>query len=142
MINVDDYTQPVETVIAQERNLVFSRPLKVESYKALFDEWCEVNPRAIKEIEMTALAIDRRGLRVSTKYLIEKQRYEGRSKLVAVPYVDQRGNQYEFNINNTVTPLLARLLLSRHPEMRIETRKSMFDIKNRKENSQCFRENR
>ena len=46
------------------------------------------NPKALREIELTALAIDARGLRVSTKYLIEKQRYEGTTKLVGVPFVD------------------------------------------------------
>lgn len=128
-MNTDDYTQPVEAVIAQERDFVFPVPLKAASYRALFAEWCRVNPKAVHEIELTALAIDRRGMRVSTKYLIERQRYEGRSKLVAVPYVDQYGVTHHYNINNNVTALMARWLLDKYPEMRIETRKSMFNEK-------------
>lgn len=38
-MNVDDYTQPVEAVIAQERAFVFPVPLKAESYRELFNEW-------------------------------------------------------------------------------------------------------
>lgn len=126
-MNTDDYTQPVEAVIAQERAFVFPVPLKAESYRRLFAEWCRVNPKATHEIELTALAIHRRGLKVSTKYLIERTRYESAYRLVAVPYVDQYGNPHHYSINNTVTPLLARWLLELHPELRIETRKSMFD---------------
>ena len=126
-MNTDDYTQPIESVIAQERACVCPVPLKAESYRALFDAWCKANPKAIREMELTALAIHARGLRVSTKYLIERQRYEGACRLVPVPYVDQCGNAREYGINNNVTPLLARWLLDRHPDMRIETRKSIFD---------------
>lgn len=132
-MNTDDYTQPVEAVIAQERAFVFPVPLKAASYRALFEEWCRVNPQALREIELTALAIDQRGLRVSTKYLIERQRYEGRSKLVCVPYTDQYGATHNYNINNTITPLLARWLLKKHPDMRIETRKSLFDTEQEKD---------
>lgn len=131
-MNTDDYTQTVESVMAQERVGTFSVPLKAESYRALFDAWCDANPKAIREIEMTAVAIDARGFRVSTKYLIERLRYEGRSKLVAVPYVDQHGCEHRYSINNTVTALLGRWLLDRHPDMRIEQRKSMFDRKEEK----------
>lgn len=126
---VDDYTQPVEAVAAREREFVFPVPLKAASYRALFDEWCRVNPKAAHEIELTALAIDRRGMQVSAKYLIERTRYESACKLVPVPYIDQYGTRHEYSINNSVTPLLGRWLLSRNPELRIETRKSMFDGK-------------
>lgn len=78
----------------------------------------------LKPLRLEAAA---RGSRVSTKYLIERMRYEGRSKLVAVPYVDQYGVEHDYCINNTITPLMARWLLSLHPEMRIVTHKSMFD---------------
>lgn len=128
-MNVDDYTQPVEAVIAQERAFVFPVPLKAESYRELFNEWLRVNPKAAHEIELTALAIHRRGLRVSTKYLIERVRYESAYRLVAVPYTDQHGITHHYSINNTVTPLLARWLLENNPDLRIETSKSMFDRK-------------
>ncbi len=126
-MDVDDYTQPIEAVIAQERAYVFPVPLKAESYRELFAEWRRLNPKAMHEIELTALAIDRRGMRVSTKYLIERCRYESACKLVPVPYVDQYGARHSYSIDNTITPLLARWLLDLHPELRIETRKSMFD---------------
>lgn len=87
-MDTDNYTQPLEAVMREERQRVYSMPLKVEDRRYLFKEWCEKNPKALREIELTALAIDARGLRVSTKYLIEKQRYEGTTKLVGVPFVD------------------------------------------------------
>lgn len=127
VINIDDYTQPLEAVIAQERATVCPVPLKVESYVALFAAWLDANPKAAHEIEAVALAINVRGLNVSTKYLIERQRYEGRTRLVPIPYVDQYGNTHHYSINNTITPLLARWLLELHPDLRIELRKSMFD---------------
>jgi hypothetical protein len=66
-------------------------------------------------------------LRVSTKYLIEKQRYEGTTKLVGVPFVDDQGNEHTYGINNSDSSLLARWLLERNPKLRIELRTSMFD---------------
>ncbi|WP_165247525.1 hypothetical protein [Adlercreutzia sp. ZJ141] len=128
-MNVDDYTQPVEAVIAQERAFVLPVPLKAASYRALFDAWRRANPKVMHEIELTALSIHRRGLRVSAKYLIERTRYESSYTLVAVPYVDQYGEAHHYIINNTITPLLSRWLLEQHPDLRIETRRSMFDRK-------------
>ena len=126
-MNTDDYTQSVEAVIAQERRRVYSMPLKVSDRRYLFKEWCEKNPRALREIELTALAIDARGLRVSTKYLIEKQRYEGHVKLNGVPFYDDQGNEHTYGINNSDSSLLARWLLERNPKLRLEQRTSMFD---------------
>ena len=126
-MNTDDYTQSVEAVIRQERQRVYSMPLKVSDRRYHFKEWCEHNPKALREIELTALAIDARGLRVSTKYLIERQRYEGRVKLVGVPFFDDSGVEHTYGINNSDSSLLARWLLERNPEMRIELRQSMFD---------------
>ena len=45
---------------------------------------------------------------------------------------DQHGITHHYSINNTVTPLLARWLLENNPDLRIETRKSMFDRKDEK----------
>lgn len=81
-MDVDDYTQPLESVVRQERMAVYPVPLKLKDRQELFERWCKLNPQALRQIELTALAIDQRGLRVSTKYLIEKQRYEGTCKLV------------------------------------------------------------
>lgn len=126
-MDLDDYTQPLEAVIAQERSKARPMPLAVRDRMELFEEWMRLNPQAVREIELTALAIDARGLRVSTKYLIEKQRYEGSARLVPVTFFDQHGNSHTYGINNGITPLLARWLLARHPEMNIVTKKSYFD---------------
>lgn len=126
-MNVDDFTQPLEAVIAQEYDMVYPIPLKAKSYIELFAAWIRANPQAAHEMESVARAIDAQGLRVSAKYLIERQRYEGRTPLVAVPYMDQYGAVHDYMINNTITPLLARWLKERNPEMCIEMRKSMFD---------------
>lgn len=87
-MDVDDYTQPLESVMRQEQLAMYPVPLKLQDRQELFKLWCELNPRALRQIELTALAIDQRGIRVSAKYLIEKQRYEGAVKLVGVPFVD------------------------------------------------------
>ena len=123
-MDVDDYTQPLESVMRQERFATCSVPLKLQDRQELFKLWCKLNPRALRQIELTALAIDQRGIRVSAKYLIEKQRYEGAVKLVGVPFVDGNG------INNTDTPLLARWLLKRHPKLNIKLRNSIYDKEN------------
>ena len=70
-VDYEDYTQSLEKVMSDERKGVYSMPLKTEDRKYLFAEWCRLNPKALREIELTALAIDARGMRVSTKYLIE-----------------------------------------------------------------------
>ena len=126
-MDLDDYTQPLESVIAQERSKARPMPLAVRDRMELFEEWMRLNPQAVREIELTALAIEARGLRVSTKYLIEKQRYEGSARLVPVTFFDQHGNSHTYGINTGITPLLARWLLARHPEMNIVTKKSYFD---------------
>lgn len=130
-MNVDDYTQPLEAVIGRERS--YSYPLRPDERRELFAEWCRLNPDALRVIELTAIAIDARGMRVSTKYLIEKQRYEGRVKLVGVPFRDSHGYEHVFGINNTDSALLARWLLERNPDMNLQTRKSMFDKENKHE---------
>ena len=48
-MNTDDYTQPLEAVMRQERQRVYSMPLKVSDRRYLFKEWCEKNPQAIRE---------------------------------------------------------------------------------------------
>lgn len=129
-MDVDDYTQPLEAVMRQERLATYSVPLKLRDRQELFKLWCELNPRALRQIELTALAIDQRGIRVSAKYLIEKQRYEGAVKLVGVPFVDGNGVEHVYGINNTDTPLLARWLLKQHPKLNIKLRNSIYDKEN------------
>ena len=125
-MDTDNYTQPLESVMREERK-PRSLPLKARDNMELFEEWVRINPDAMREIELTALAIDARGIRVSTKYLIEKQSYEGSAKLNPVTFYDDQGNPHTYGINNTITPLLARWLLERHPEMNIWTKHSLFD---------------
>lgn len=79
-MDTDNYTRPLEAVMREERQ-PRPLPLKARDHMELFEEWVRINPDAMREIELTALAIDARGIRVSTKYLIEKQRYEGGAKL-------------------------------------------------------------
>ena len=126
-MNTDDYTKSLEAVMAQERELVCSVPLRAESYVYLFDLWCKANPEALREMEDIAVAINARGGRVSAKYLIERLRYEGKARLHAVPYRDQYGMARFYNIHNTLTPLIARWLVGRHPSMNVQLKKSMFD---------------
>ena len=121
IIDVDDYTQPLDDVVRAEKLATYPLPLKVEDRQRLFDEWCRLNP--------DALDIDARGMRVSAKYLIERQRYEGSVKLVGVPFFDGDGVRHLYAINNTDTPLIARWLLGRHPDLDIETRKSVYGDK-------------
>ena len=129
-MDVEDYTQPVESVMHAERSHAYPMPLKAKDRVFLFKEWCEKNPIALREIELTAIAIDARSIRVSTKYLIEKHRYEGSVNLVGVPFFDDQGNEHVYSINNSDSSLLARWLHMRHPDMHIELRKSMFDKEN------------
>ena len=125
-MDTDDYTRPLEAVMRDERK-PRPLPLKARDHLELFEEWMRLNPDAMREIELTALAIDARGLRVSTKYLIEKQRYEGGARLNPVTFYDDQGMPHVYGINNTITPLLARWLLKRHPEMNIDVKHSYFD---------------
>lgn len=125
-MDTDNYAQPLEAVMREERQS-HPLPLKARDHMELFEEWVRINPDAMREIELTALAIDARGIRVSTKYLIEKQRYEGGAKLNPVTFYDDQGNPHTYGICNTITPLLARWLLERHPEMNIRTKHSLFD---------------
>ncbi len=100
-MDTDNYTQPLEAVMRQERQRVYSMPLKVADRRYLFKEWCEKNPRRCAKSSLQRSQSTFRGLRVSTKYLIEKQRYGGTTKLVGVPFVDDQGNEHTYGINNS-----------------------------------------
>lgn len=124
-MNVDDFTQPLEAVMAQERR--FATPLSAEDRERLFADWREANAGALEEMEDWALAFDMMGRRVSARYLIEKERHEGSCRLVPIPFADQYGKVHTYSINNSDGSLLSRWLLSKFPNMNIETRKSVFD---------------
>ena len=61
-INVDDFTQPIEAVVAQERAATYPVPLKAQSYVDLFIDWLKANPKAAHEIEAVALGSGGAGL--------------------------------------------------------------------------------
>lgn len=126
-MDTSDLTRPLEAVMADERGRIRPWPLRAEDRRELFAEWCRKNPDVLRDIELTALSIDAHGLRVSTKYLIERQRYEGRYKAEGVPFTDYQGTVHVYSINNSDSSLMARWLLARHPEMNVVTRRSMFD---------------
>ena len=126
-VDFDNMAQPLESVMREERLAVYPLPLKIKDRAELFRKWCELNPKTLQSIELMALAINARGMRVSTKYLIEKQRYEGDYRLTGVPFMDGNGQEHMYAINNTDTPLLSRWLLERHPGLNIEQRKSIYD---------------
>lgn len=84
-MNTHDYDLPVAAVMSAERKRR-PYPLRAQDHKDLFEEFALLNPCVMREMELTALSIDSRGMRVSAKYLIE-----------------------------------------RHPDMRIETRRSFLD---------------
>jgi len=98
-MNTDDFTQPLESVMRQERMAVYPLPLKIQDRAELFTKWCELNPKTLRNIELTALAIHQRGMRVSTKYLIEKQRYEGSHQITGVPFFEANVRDYEGNVS-------------------------------------------
>lgn len=126
-MDVDDYTQAPESVAWQERGHVYPRALRAQDRRALFERWREANPGVMYEMERMALDLSRRGKRVSAKYLIEKERYEGHCRPVGVPFFDEDGQLHRYGINNSDAPLITRWLLERHPEMDVKPRRSMFD---------------
>lgn len=88
----------------------------------LFEAFAEANPGAIRAMEAKAVSLDKRGLHVSAKYLVEWLRYESGIRINRVRYETPRGTR-SFALNNVITPYLARWLKERHPEMRIEIRR-------------------
>lgn len=62
-MDTDNYAQPLEKVMREERR-PRPLPLKARDHMELFEEWVRINPDAMREIELTALAIDARGIRV------------------------------------------------------------------------------
>jgi hypothetical protein len=78
-------------------------------------------------MERMALDLARRGKRVSAKYLMERERYEGTCRPVGVAFYDEEGTPHRYAINNSDAALITRWLLDRHPEMDVKPRHSMFD---------------
>jgi hypothetical protein len=126
-MDLDDYTQPPESVAWAERGHVYPRSLRARDRRELFRQWCELNPGVLDEMERMALDLARRGKRVSAKYLMERERYEGTCRPVGVAFYDEEGTPHRYAINNSDAALITRWLLDRHPEMDVKPRHSMFD---------------
>ena len=125
MINVDDYTQSVGSVMSAEKH--YRYPLEPNAIRELWMMWKQRNPEAMHYIEQQAIAINWTSYRVSAKYIVEKLRYESGIKLNAVPFVDEDGNERTYGINNTITHFIGVWLKERHPDMQIEVKRSRFD---------------
>lgn len=78
---------------------------------------------------MEAAAVWMMGMcrRVSSKYLIERERYEGTETLHGVAFLDSEGEPHTYCINNSDSSLIARWLHEKYPDMDIRLRSSMFD---------------
>ncbi|MCI6547629.1 MAG: hypothetical protein MR415_03155 [Coriobacteriaceae bacterium] len=126
-MDADDYTQPPESVAWAERGHVSPRSLRARDRRGLFALWCEANPGVLDEMERMALDLARRGKRVSAKYLIEKERYEGACRPAGVPFFDEEGRLHRYAINNSDAALITRWLLERHPGMDVRPRRLIFD---------------
>lgn len=103
-------------------------PLSVTDRRELFAEWCRRNPEMLDAMEQKALALAYAGhKRISVQYIVEWSRYELPVKAVAVPFEDTDGNIRHYGINNTDVAALGRWLLSKHPDLPIECRRSKLD---------------
>lgn len=124
-MNTDDYTQTLWSVIAQER--VYPYPLRVQDRERLFAEWMDANPEAVAEMEALALEIGDRGEPVSVQRLFEVERWEGKAVQVGIPYIDMQGKRRRYKVNHNDRSLFGRWLQSKHPEINVRLRRSMFD---------------
>lgn len=136
-VDIENYAQPLEAVAAAEKGYCMPLPLKVEDRRRLFEKWCELNPKALDFVEMQALDYDVRGARCGTKYIIERLRWDSGITCTGVPFYDNKGGRHVYNVNNNDTPLVARWLLDKYPELDIMTRKSMFDEKKEEDGSEA-----
>lgn len=125
-LDLDDLTRPLESVMAYERRCAVK--LTPEERQALFGRWCALNPEAVSAMEAEALRCDAEYGFVSAKYLLHWLR-QTRPWLaqVGVPYEDMQGRQHAYKVNNNDGAALARWLLSRHPSLRVELRRSELD---------------
>lgn len=103
-------------------------PLSVADRRDLFAEWCKRNSEMLEAMEQKALALAYAGhRRISVQYIVEWARYELPIKAIAVPYEDTEGKLRHYGINNTDVAALGRWLLTRHPDLPIELRRSKLD---------------
>lgn len=125
MIDYDDYTQPLERVMREERR--YEVPLDAKAVRELWNVWRSQNREAMRYIESQAMEVDWQGKRVSAKYLVEKLRYESGIKLNAVPFTDTDGKEHTYGVSNTLTHFIGVWLKERNPRLDIEVKRSRFD---------------
>ena len=59
MIDIDDYTQPVESVITAEKR--YKLPLEPEAVRELWNVWKSINRPAMEYLERQAMEVDWQG---------------------------------------------------------------------------------
>ena len=124
-MNAEDYTQTLWSVMRAES--FYPKELKDADLRRLAEEWAAINEPAISEMEGVAMRLHAAGKRLSSKYLIERQRMEGVNPFVPVLYVDEYGEEHRYAMSNSLSPWLARELRRRHPDWKFKTKKSLFD---------------
>ena len=65
-MDVDDYTQPLESVMRQEQLAMYPVPLKLQDRQELFKLWCELNPRARRRLSECGSTYLRRGIQTAS----------------------------------------------------------------------------
>lgn len=126
-MDTDSYDQTVGQVMAKECMVSYPLPLRAEDRRELFSAWCRLNQEALTEMEAAAVWMMGMGHRVSSKYLIERERYEGTATLHGVAFLDSDGEPHTYCINNSDSSLIDRWLHEKYPDMDIRLRSSMFD---------------
>lgn len=124
-MDTGDLTQDLWTVMGQER--IYPSELRAEDREHLFGRWLAKNPEAVAEMEGWALRLASADRPISVQYLFEKERYEGTAELHPVEYPTWAGDRRSYSINHNDRALFGRWLKKRHPELRVATRKSIFD---------------
>lgn len=102
-------------------------PLKVEDRRRLFEQWLELNPLLVEQMEGWALSMAARHNYVSVDFIFNMARFFGDYKPVSVPFEDDSGKPHDYKLNNNDRALFGRYLLRKYPSMPIGQRRSMFD---------------
>lgn len=105
----------------------YHKPLLKDELRDLWEEWKKRNPQAVSWLYNEAKASYWYGKRVSSKYLIEKLRYESGIDINPVIYFDQKGNEHKYAISNDLTHFIAVWLKDLMPSLDIVIKYSRFD---------------
>lgn len=98
-----------------------------EEMRGLFAEWCRANDEALYYVLSQANYLASRGRTFSSKYLLEKMRYETDMQLVRIVYIDAHGAEHYLKLSNDLTHFLGKLIKELLPHARITVKKSRFD---------------